>query len=133
MKKLGFKLSRVQKGVYVDGHEQPDVVEARKKFINYMETYVFPYVFYMLDLYLFVDVANIRFCYKYEGDNMETAVPPDLKLGKKIHYPIFHDKCCIHANDQCTYVWMREGEQLLRDKSRGRIVHVSDFIVEHSG
>lgn len=27
--KLGFKLSRVQKGVYVDGHEQPDVVEAR--------------------------------------------------------------------------------------------------------
>ena len=45
LKKLGFKLSHVQKGVYVDGHEQPDVVEARKKFINYMETHVFPYVF----------------------------------------------------------------------------------------
>ena len=133
MKKLGFKLSRVQKGVYVDGHERPDVVEARKKFINYMETYVFPYVLYMLDLYLFIDVANIRFCYKYEGDNMETAVPPNLKPGEKIHYPIFHDKCCIQANDQCTYVWMREGEQPLRDKSRGQIVHVSDFIVEHSG
>ena len=31
LKRLGFKLSQVQKGVYVDGHEQPDVVEAHKK------------------------------------------------------------------------------------------------------
>ena len=64
---------------------------------------------------------------------METAVPPDLKPGKKIHYPIFHDECCIHANDHCTYVWMWEGEHPLRDKSHGQIVHVSDFIVEHLG
>ena len=106
LKKLGFKLSRVQKGVYVDGHEQPDVVEARKKFINYMETNVFLCVFYMLILYIFINIAHVRYCYKYEGDNMETALPPDLKPGKKIHYPIFHDECCIHANDQCTYVWM---------------------------
>lgn len=42
LKKLGFKLCRVQKGVYVDGHERPDVVEARKKFIEYMEKEVFP-------------------------------------------------------------------------------------------
>jgi hypothetical protein len=64
---------------------------------------------------------------------METAIPPKLKPGEKIHYPIFHDECCVHANDQCSYVWMREGEQPLRDKSRGRIVHISDFIIEHSG
>ena len=92
--------------MYVDGHEQPDVVEARKKFINYMETNVFLCVFYMLILYIFINIAHVRYCYKYEGDNMETAVPPDLKPGKKIHYLIFHDECCIHANDQCTYVWM---------------------------
>jgi hypothetical protein len=42
LKKLGFKLSRVQKGVYVDGHERADVVEARKKLITYMEKEVFP-------------------------------------------------------------------------------------------
>ena len=64
---------------------------------------------------------------------METIIPPKLKPGEKIHYPIFHDECCVHANDQCSYVWMREGEQPLRDKSRGRIVHISDFIIEHSG
>jgi hypothetical protein len=28
---------------------------------------------------------------------------------------------------------MRDGEQPLRGKSRGRLVHVSDFIIEHSG
>jgi hypothetical protein len=31
------------------------------------------------------------------------------------------------------FEWMREGEQPLRQKSRGRIVHVSDFIFEHGG
>ncbi|KAF8493765.1 hypothetical protein F5888DRAFT_1806092 [Russula emetica] len=40
--KLGFKLSQVQKGVYVDGHERPDVVEAQRVFIDYMEKEVFP-------------------------------------------------------------------------------------------
>jgi hypothetical protein len=30
LKKLGFKLSRVQKGVYVDGHEYVDVVDAHR-------------------------------------------------------------------------------------------------------
>ncbi len=39
--KLGFKLSRVQKGVYVDGHERPDMIEARQVFIDYMEKEVF--------------------------------------------------------------------------------------------
>jgi hypothetical protein len=42
LKKLGFKLSRVQKGVYVDGHECVDVVDACKKFIAYIEKEVFP-------------------------------------------------------------------------------------------
>ena len=39
----------------------------------------------------------------------------------------------MHANDQSNFVWIKEDEQPLRNKSRGRIVHVSYFIVEHSG
>jgi len=42
LKKFGFKLSWVQKGVYVDGHEHIDVVDAHKKLITYMEKEVFP-------------------------------------------------------------------------------------------
>jgi hypothetical protein len=74
-----------------------------------------------------------RFCYTYDRDNMEISIPPVLKPGERIHYPIFHDKCCVHANDQCTFVWAHEGELPLRNKSCGRIVHVSDFIIEHCG
>jgi hypothetical protein len=39
----------------------------------------------------------------------------------------------VHANDQFNFVWIKEDEQPLHNKSRGHIVHVSDFIVEHSG
>lgn len=73
-----------------------------------------------------------RFCYVYDGPEL-IEIAPLLLNGQKIHYPIFHDETCVHANDQANFVWMREGEQPLRDKSRGRIVHVSDFIVEHCG
>lgn len=42
LKKLGFKLRRVQKGIYVDGHECDDVIKACKEMINYLEKEVFP-------------------------------------------------------------------------------------------
>ncbi|KAJ7571964.1 hypothetical protein C8J56DRAFT_907098 [Mycena floridula] len=71
------------------------------------------------------------FCYEYVETDCSKEVPPDLPPGRKIHYPIFHDETCVHANDQANFVWMREGEQPLQDKSRGHIVHVSDFILEH--
>ena len=64
---------------------------------------------------------------------MDIVTPPQLKPGKKIHYCIFHDETCMHANDQCSCVLQREGEQPLRDKSCGRITHVSGYIIEHCG
>ncbi len=51
---------------------------------------------------------------------METAISPKLKPGKKIHYPIVHDECCVHANDQCSNVWMREGDITSATKGKGR-------------
>jgi predicted GTPase len=32
--KLGYNMAEVKKGVYVDGHERPDVVQYRKKFLD---------------------------------------------------------------------------------------------------
>ncbi|KAJ7495190.1 hypothetical protein FB451DRAFT_1163929 [Mycena latifolia] len=43
LKKLGFAMRRVMKGVYVDGHERPDVVTARQEFINYMYHSMLPF------------------------------------------------------------------------------------------
>ena len=75
---------------------------------------------------------DIRYCYTYEGPELK-EIAPTLQPGEKIHYPIYHDETCVHANDQSNFVWIKEDEQPLRNKSRGRIVHVSDFIIEHSG
>ncbi|TFK57781.1 hypothetical protein BDN72DRAFT_907517 [Pluteus cervinus] len=94
-------MSRVQKGVYVDGHEREDVVQSRTEFIKYMDSQVFP------------------FCYKFESppDDAETRdlvkIPPILQPGQKIHYPLCHDEMTMHTNDLSTYVWMKDGQQPL--------------------
>lgn len=47
---------------------------------------------------------------------------------------IYHNETCIHANDQSSHVWVHEDRaKPIHDKSRGRIVHVSDFILECCG
>jgi hypothetical protein len=39
LKKLGYTCKDVKKGVYHDGHERPDVIEARKRFLDQMQQY----------------------------------------------------------------------------------------------
>jgi hypothetical protein len=39
LRKLGYSCVEVRKGLYHDGHERPDVVEARKKFLDEMAKY----------------------------------------------------------------------------------------------
>ncbi|KAJ7928725.1 hypothetical protein B0H13DRAFT_2311352 [Mycena leptocephala] len=60
-------------------------------------------------------------------------IPPKLKPGDVIYYPIFHDEATVHANDQSHFVWETDDQHELRQKSRGRLIHVSDFIIEHCG
>jgi hypothetical protein len=66
-------------------------------------------------------------------DETDEPLPLNLSEGEKRHVPIAHDECCFHANDRVDTVWLREGEQQLRQKGRGRLIHVSDFIVEEFG
>ncbi|KAI5832151.1 hypothetical protein K523DRAFT_414427 [Schizophyllum commune Tattone D] len=113
LKWLGFVCTRFSKGIFWDGHERKDVVAARKAYTELMELSVLP------------------FAYHYE-DKTLLEHAPNLPPGTKIHYPIFHDETCFQANDQTNSIWLREGEQELRSKSRGRNVHVSDFIIEKS-
>ncbi|KAF9016275.1 hypothetical protein BDZ89DRAFT_920736, partial [Hymenopellis radicata] len=114
LKKLGYKLSRYQKGIYFDGHERTDVVKKREELLTYLYLEILPY------------------CVEYEGDNM-TPKEPILKPGEKRHRILAHDETCVHANDQSLFVWEREDEHELRKKERGRVVHVSGFVLEDSG
>ncbi|KAE9389954.1 hypothetical protein BT96DRAFT_834161 [Gymnopus androsaceus JB14] len=109
LSKVGFNLTKVMKGVYVDGHEREDVVAYRNKFIKIFEEEIFP------------------------GDQLEIETPPKLPPGVKAHRVVCQDECCTSANDQCLYEWKEEGAQPLRDKTRGRPIHTSDFVLEGSG
>ncbi|KAJ7472095.1 hypothetical protein FB451DRAFT_1471312 [Mycena latifolia] len=128
LKKLGYRLRRYQKGIYFDGHERPDVVEKRTEFIKDM-------------------FACLQNAYQYEDekeDDTSTSqsknttgnlkeISPQLKPGDVIYYPIFHDESTVHANDQSHFVWETDDQHELRKKERGRLIHISDFIIEHCG
>ncbi|KAF7332403.1 DDE family endonuclease [Mycena kentingensis (nom. inval.)] len=122
LRKLGYQVRRYAKGIYYDGHEREDVVKARNEFIDFMEKSVLPFA------YQYETVVN-----EETGEKSLQEIAPTIPDGGKILYPIYHDETSVHANDQAHFIWETEDEHELRSKSRGRIVHVSGFIVEHCG
>lgn len=68
----------------------------------------------------------------YDGPNLEPT-PPDLQDGEKEHIIIFQDESTVHANDYQSDMWHKEGEQVLKSKSRGRLEMVSGLICEAMG
>ncbi|KAF9498601.1 hypothetical protein BDN71DRAFT_1530368 [Pleurotus eryngii] len=114
LQKLGWRHTLVKKGVYMDGHERPDVVQYRNDvFLPQMAKY------------------EARMVH-YEGPELR-QVEPKLADGEEEIIPLFHDESCFHANDQTNRAWLQPGEQPLRKKERGRLIHVSDFINPETG
>ncbi|KAF7984968.1 hypothetical protein HWV62_9917 [Athelia sp. TMB] len=112
--KLGWRRTIVRKGVYMDGHERKDVVEYRNK------------IFLPTLAKFETRMAT------HEGPELQ-KVMPELLEGQRCIIIQYHDECCFHANDEAKSLWLREGEQPLRKKSQGRLIHVSDFINEEDG
>ncbi|KAK0207757.1 hypothetical protein IW262DRAFT_1450785 [Armillaria fumosa] len=114
--KLGFHRTVFRKGIYVDGHERPDVVKYRdEKFLPEMK-----------DLESRMTQYELR-------DKVLIPVPPTLKPGEKEILAEFHDESTFHANDHVLSAWLAKGQQKLQKKSRGRLIHVSDFVNEATG
>ena len=112
--KLGWQQIVVQKGVYMDGHECEDVVEYWNK------------VFLPAIAHFESHMA------KHEGPELK-QIMPELQEGEQRIIIQYHAKSCFHANDEARKLWLREGEQPLRKKSRGQLIHVSDFINKEDG
>ena len=66
-------------------------------------------------------------------DNGLEPVEPALRPGEKLHIPLMHDESIIRANDLQRRVYVRDGKMPLWKKGQGRAIHVSNFIVEHTG
>ena len=76
----------------------------------------------------------LRYSTTYElVEGVMVAKPPTLKTGEIESHAIAHDEVCFHTNDLSRTEWVAGGAQPLRQKGRGRIVHVSDFIIESTG
>ncbi|CAJ0634187.1 12700_t:CDS:1, partial [Entrophospora sp. SA101] len=69
---MGWEYKSHQKDVYFDGHERPDVIEYRMKFLDQMKLFE-------------------KFMPIFEGEEMENIIWPALDLYEKIHILVTHD------------------------------------------
>lgn len=106
--RLGFNHKNHLKGVYFDGHERKDVVRSRQEFVHTL-----------LDL-----------------DRM-TLVPEgirtELEENEKPLIRVAHDESTFYANADQSRYWCDGQNQVLKQKSLGAAVMVSDFVDELNG
>ena len=108
MHKLGFHPVVYSKGIYKDGHERIDVVEARVKYLQSKREQ---------DPHLLHRRPTIQ----------------DLPFSGTKVIEIVHDECICHANDDVRIRWSRPGEQVLKPKGRGKGIMISMFLTEVEG
>lgn len=118
MHELGFEVVLKKKGTYVDGHEREDVVEYCKKFLRKM--------------------VGLGFLSKDNAptEDAKKALPADIpaptgNVDKTV--VIFHDESTFQANDDQPTLWAEKGTSVMRPKSKGSGIMVSDFIDEKNG
>ena len=105
---LGFSRVHHQKGVYFDGHDRQDVATYRDIFLAKMAEY---------------DKKSINF----DGN------VPQLQEGDQPLIRVVHDESTFNSNCDQSYFWGDEGTNVLRQKSLGAGIMVSDFIDEVNG
>jgi hypothetical protein len=114
LRTIGFQRKMVSRGVYHDGHERADVVAYRN------------------DAYLpQMKILELRMgIWDEDSQRVWFKRPPTLLPGQKEIIAIFHDETALHAQEMPRYVWVWEAEQVLRQKSDGKLFMISDFIMK---
>ena len=69
---------------------------------------------------------------KYDNKTME-PIPPVLAPGEKEHILLPQDERIVHTNDGSRRQWLKNGQQPLKKKGNGRVIHISDWICERTG
>jgi len=112
---LGFSPKSNKKGLYFDGHEREDVVEYRKLHLCKIEilqsTHLPPPI-----------------CSTGQTEEIVGSESSEKRL-----VLIYHDESSFHANEEQSWQWAEEDKLMLRPKSQGRGLMISDSIEEHGG
>ena len=95
----------MKKDVFIDGHERPDVVEDRERFLKTMKE-LKPYLV------------------EFEEDGIMKVknYPSDCKVGGNEHRPIIvitYNQSTFSSNDSIRKAWTRIGDTFLQPKGRG--------------
>ena len=114
---LGFSVLQMSKGVFIDGHERPDVVESREKFLRKMTE-----------------------CGFLRPDNAPTeeaarALPTDVphmteEEGENVWW---HDESAYNTTEDTPILWGEKGKLPIKPKGKGSSIMVSEFIEEKDG
>jgi hypothetical protein len=110
---LGYTFKQNRQDIYYDGHERPDVIKYRKKFLEE----IFSYEKYMTT---------------FDDETLE-PIPPILGPDEKKIILVTHDECIFYSYDGKRGVWVRNGELPLKKKGNGRCIMVSEFLTEIGG
>ena len=116
---LGFDLLKPSKGMFFDGHEREDVVAYRQVFLRRM--------------------IDVGFLHPEQAPTPEAAAafPHDVPLPRsdvrEKAVVFFHDESTFHVNEDQPFQWGEKGNYMLRPKSKGSGIMVSDFVDERNG
>jgi hypothetical protein len=81
-------MTRIRKGVYMDGHERKDIVKYHnEEFLPHMRKYEAQMTHYVVD-----------------GDTLK-PIEPDLQPGQKKIIALFQDESSFHANEYKSLAW----------------------------
>ena len=114
---LGFEILTVRKGIFINGHERQDVIEARKLFIRKV-----------------TNIGFLHFTNAPTEDEMKTLSDVDGSTNERCSKTVvfFHESTFRSNEDQPTQ-WGMEGDKTMKPKSKGAEIRASDFVDEHYG
>ena len=116
---LGFEVLTAQKGIFIDGHEREDVVESRKLFLRKMTKLGF------------LHFTNAPTDVAARALPSDVDPPTNERRSKTVF--LFHDESTFMSNEDQPTQWGMKGEKMMKPKSKGAGIMVSDFIDEHNG
>jgi hypothetical protein len=78
-------------------------------------------------------LSECRFAATYDGAEMAESLPV-LADHEKEHIWIVQDESAYHTNDyQNTSYWLKDGQQVLKKKDRGRLIMVLGYLCQRYG
>lgn len=110
----GMEYLRYSKGLYIDGHERPDVVDYRDAFLQRVS-------------------EHERYFFLYDGEDMTNVTPPLLSSHQRPRVLVTHDESCFSSHEGKATIWMDINDRPLRPKGQGQSIMVSEFLCECHG